>query len=278
MWLQFDLWPIKKIIDKRSRAFEGTIKQSSTLFTNQKFWSRSQILPPPPPPAVSSDGSARLWDCGSAKCLATITNTQCPINACAVASSTTLANQNTAPPTGKDACVSTTVRKPMYLYILSTLPRWKPEKKNSGQKIAVSFSQSSWRTFDCVLTQGKWSVSYTTRVASYPGSSPVEKRGERESGRTDHVHPWCTMRVFMHGFDNRINAVAAHAVPSCLRSQNEGSGEASFVDTNSTDRGGAWVWGYHKGSWKQIQDEVCSKIFRPTFFSTLVKLQLQTGN
>ena len=71
-------------------------------------------VPSASPPAVSSDGSVRLWDCGSAKCLATITNTHCPINACAVASSTTLANQNTAPPTGKDAvfeCVNTTMKK-----------------------------------------------------------------------------------------------------------------------------------------------------------------------
>ena len=77
-------------------------------------------------PAVSSDGSARVWDCGSAKCLATITNTHCPINACAVASNTALANQNTAPPTGKDAvnaCMNTNEEN---LCTLSLIPRPRP--------------------------------------------------------------------------------------------------------------------------------------------------------
>ena len=40
-WLQFDLWPVKKI--KRSRAVERMIKRSSTLFAEQKPWSWSQI-------------------------------------------------------------------------------------------------------------------------------------------------------------------------------------------------------------------------------------------
>ena len=134
-----------------------------------------------------------------------------------------------------------------------------------------------------------------------PKLLPCRKTG-REPGRTDHVHPWRTMHVFMHVLIIELSQLQAHAVPACLRSQNKGSGEASFVDTNSTDstdtrgtrdreklplltptaltpsRGGVGVWGYHKGSQNQVQDEVCSKIFRPTFFSTLVKLQLQTGN
>ena len=53
-------------------------------------------------PATSSDGTARLWDCGSAHCLATLADLGSPINACALASSVLVAEKNTIPPTGQN--------------------------------------------------------------------------------------------------------------------------------------------------------------------------------
>ena len=34
--------------------------------------------------ACSRDGSARLWDCGEAKCLAVVSKSDCPVNSCAL--------------------------------------------------------------------------------------------------------------------------------------------------------------------------------------------------
>lgn len=52
-------------------------------------------------PAVSSDGTARLWDCGSGRCLSTLAKVRCPINSCALAASSIVGERNTTPPTGK---------------------------------------------------------------------------------------------------------------------------------------------------------------------------------
>ena len=50
--------------------------------------------------AVSSDGTGKLWDCGSGSCIADLVSLQCPINACALAYSTAMAEKNTCQPPG----------------------------------------------------------------------------------------------------------------------------------------------------------------------------------
>ena len=40
--------------------------------------------------ATSKDGTARLWDCGSASCVATLASIPCPINSCSLMSTTYL--------------------------------------------------------------------------------------------------------------------------------------------------------------------------------------------
>lgn len=50
--------------------------------------------------AVSSDGSAKLWDCGSGSCITDLISTQCPINACALSTSAVMAEKNTTEPPG----------------------------------------------------------------------------------------------------------------------------------------------------------------------------------
>lgn len=51
--------------------------------------------------AVSSDGTAKLWDCGSAKCLDTLMTTGSAINACTLATDTSLLEKNGLPPEGE---------------------------------------------------------------------------------------------------------------------------------------------------------------------------------
>ena len=50
--------------------------------------------------AVSSDGCAKLWDCGSGSCLGDVASAQCPINACALSTSAMMAEKNTTEPPG----------------------------------------------------------------------------------------------------------------------------------------------------------------------------------
>ena len=40
--------------------------------------------------AVSGDGKALLWDCGSAQCLSAVASVPCKINACVLASDSSL--------------------------------------------------------------------------------------------------------------------------------------------------------------------------------------------
>ncbi len=51
--------------------------------------------------AVSKDGKALLWDCGSSQCLATVASLSCEINACSLAVSTHLLADNGSTPGGK---------------------------------------------------------------------------------------------------------------------------------------------------------------------------------
>ena len=72
-WLQFDLLVVKKKFNQ-SRGFEGTIKQSSTLFGDQQSWSHSQMLQqatykwPPSPHLILCTGNYKqqislpVWD------------------------------------------------------------------------------------------------------------------------------------------------------------------------------------------------------------------------
>ena len=50
--------------------------------------------------AVSRDGTARLWDCGSARCLAKIVSITHPIHSCSVTASEAVAKRNPAQPLG----------------------------------------------------------------------------------------------------------------------------------------------------------------------------------
>lgn len=50
--------------------------------------------------AVSSDGSAKLWDCGSGSCIADLHSSQSPINACGLSTSAMMAEKNTTEPPG----------------------------------------------------------------------------------------------------------------------------------------------------------------------------------
>ena len=51
--------------------------------------------------AVSRDGTARLWDCGSAKCLDVLTTIQQPIHSCSITASELVAQRNPTPPIGR---------------------------------------------------------------------------------------------------------------------------------------------------------------------------------
>lgn len=50
--------------------------------------------------AVSRDGTARLWDCGSASCLGTIASTDKPIYSCSISASDLVGKRNPTQPLG----------------------------------------------------------------------------------------------------------------------------------------------------------------------------------
>ena len=51
--------------------------------------------------AVSRDGTARLWDCGTARCLDKLTSIRQPINSCSLSASEVVAQRNPSPPLGR---------------------------------------------------------------------------------------------------------------------------------------------------------------------------------
>ena len=57
-------------------------------------------------PAVSRDGTARLWDCGSARCLAKVASIQHPIYSCSISASELVAKRNSVEPLGVCAATS----------------------------------------------------------------------------------------------------------------------------------------------------------------------------
>ena len=62
--------------------------------------------------AVSSDGKALLWDCGSAQCLATVATLTCEINSCSLAVNSSLVGNHASSLKGK-----VNVPSNIYVYI-----------------------------------------------------------------------------------------------------------------------------------------------------------------
>lgn len=72
--------------------------------------------------AVSSDGTAKLWDCGTGTSLATIATTQCPINACALHMCSLMASKNTLDPVGQLKNLFHIGSSTLYMSLATILP------------------------------------------------------------------------------------------------------------------------------------------------------------